>query len=51
MTFTRASSDDHRKDNRPDWRPGPDEPLPAEAIDAYFAPLGADELTFARQPP
>jgi enoyl-CoA hydratase len=39
------------KDNRPDWRPGPDEPVRAEAIDAYFAPLGADELTFARQPP
>ena len=39
------------KDNRPDWRPGPDEPVRAEAIDAYFAPLGANELTFARQPP
>ena len=36
------------KDNRPGWRPGPGDPLPAEAIDAYFAPLGADELTFAR---
>jgi len=39
------------KDNRPNWRPGRDEPLPAEAIDAYFAPLGADELTFAQTPP
>jgi enoyl-CoA hydratase len=36
------------KDNRPNWRPSPGEPMPAEAIDAYFAPLGADELTFAR---
>ena len=35
------------KDNRPGWRPGPGDPLPAEAIEAYFAPLGADELTFA----
>jgi enoyl-CoA hydratase len=39
------------KDNRPNWRPGRDEPLPAEAVDAYFAPLGADELTFAQTPP
>ena len=36
------------KDNRPNWRPAPGDPLPAEAIEAYFAPLGADELNFAR---
>jgi enoyl-CoA hydratase len=33
------------KDNRPQWRPAAGEqPAPSE-IDAYFAPLGADELT------
>ena len=39
------------KDNRPAGARRPGEPLPAEAIDAYFAPLGADELTFAEAPP
>jgi enoyl-CoA hydratase len=31
------------KDNRPQWRPAP---APAD-VDAYFAPLGADELNLA----
>jgi enoyl-CoA hydratase len=39
------------KDNRPHWRPGPGESPPAEDIDAYFAPLGDDELTFAKTAP
>ena len=41
-------ADDHRQGRSPRWRPGPDEPIDARAIDAYFAPLPAsDELTFA----
>jgi enoyl-CoA hydratase len=33
------------KDNRPQWRPvAGEKPAPSE-VDAYFAPLGADELT------
>jgi enoyl-CoA hydratase len=36
------------KDNRPDWRPAPGEPIDSRAVDAYFAPLGADELEFPR---
>ncbi len=34
------------KDQAPLWRPAGDEPIEAAAIDAYFAPLGADDLTF-----
>ncbi|MBV8662028.1 MAG: enoyl-CoA hydratase/isomerase family protein [Hyphomicrobiales bacterium] len=34
------------KDQSPLWRPSGDEPVEAAAIDAYFAPLGADDLTF-----
>jgi enoyl-CoA hydratase len=33
------------KDNRPQWRPPAGERPESRAIDAYFAPLGADELT------
>ncbi len=29
------------KDNKPQWRPAPGEPIPAADIDAYFAPLAA----------
>ncbi len=35
------------KDNKPQWRPAPGEPIPTADIDAYFAPLGAgEELDF-----
>jgi enoyl-CoA hydratase len=34
------------KDQSPRWEPGADEPIDPAAIEAYFAPLGADELTF-----
>jgi enoyl-CoA hydratase len=34
------------KDNRPAWHPTRLEEVSEAAIDAYFAPLGADELTF-----
>jgi enoyl-CoA hydratase len=34
------------KDNRPRWRPAAPEDVSPEAIDAYFAPLGADDLVF-----
>jgi len=34
------------KDQSPGWRPGPGETLDERAIAAYFAPLGAAELTF-----
>ncbi len=34
------------KDQSPRWRPGPGEALEESAIAAYFAPLGAEELTF-----
>ena len=34
------------KDNRPLWSPSP-----GDEVDAYFAPLGADELTFAGATP
>jgi enoyl-CoA hydratase len=33
------------KDNRPQWRPAAGERPAAADIDAYFAPLGADELS------
>jgi enoyl-CoA hydratase len=33
------------KDNRPVWRPAAGERPDPKAIDAYFAPLGADELS------
>ncbi len=38
------------KDQSPHWRPGPGEPLEESAIAAYFAPLGAEELTFPEPP-
>ena len=34
------------KDQSPRWRPGADEPIEPAAIEAYFAPLGAGDLTF-----
>ena len=34
------------KDQSPHWRPGPGEALDEGAIAEYFAPLGAEELTF-----
>lgn len=34
------------KDQSPRWRPGADELIDSTAIEAYFAPLGADDLTF-----
>ncbi len=34
------------KDQSPRWRPGPGEAIDEGAIAAYFAPLGAQELTF-----
>ena len=34
------------KDNRPDWRPGAAEAVLPAAVDAYFAPLGEDDLLF-----
>ena len=38
------------KDNRPQWRPGAGQrPAPSD-IDAYFAPLGADELVLQGDP-
>jgi enoyl-CoA hydratase len=36
------------KDNRPIWRPAAGESIDPQAIDAYFAPLGAIELEFSR---
>jgi enoyl-CoA hydratase len=38
------------KDQSPHWRPGPGEALEESAIAAYFAPLGAEELTFPEAP-
>jgi enoyl-CoA hydratase len=38
------------KDQSPHWRPGPGEALEESAIAAYFAPLGAEELTFSEAP-
>jgi enoyl-CoA hydratase len=39
------------KDNRPQWRPARAADVKKEGIDAYFAPLGADDLVFpAAQP-
>jgi enoyl-CoA hydratase len=35
------------KDNRPVWRPASGERPDPEAIDAYFAPLGANELNIS----
>jgi enoyl-CoA hydratase/carnithine racemase len=37
------------KDNRPNWRPAAPADVRSEDIDAYFAPLGADELVFEGQ--
>jgi enoyl-CoA hydratase len=34
------------KDQRPRWRPARLEEVTRDAVDRYFAPLGADELTF-----
>jgi enoyl-CoA hydratase len=34
------------KDNRPQWRPARAADVKTEDIDAYFAPLGADDLVF-----
>ena len=39
------------KDQSPHWRPSADEPIDERAIEAYFAPLGADELTFPEAKP
>jgi enoyl-CoA hydratase len=39
------------KDDSPRWRPAAGEPVPPEAIAAYFAPLGPDELTFPGSSP
>lgn len=38
------------KDQSPHWRPGPGEALDEGAIAAYFASLGAEELTFPEAP-
>ena len=38
------------KDNKPRWRPARHEDVAAEAVEAYFAPLGADELAFDGAP-
>jgi enoyl-CoA hydratase len=38
------------KDNRPQWRPARAADVTKEEIDAYFAPLGADDLVFAAAP-
>ncbi len=38
------------KDQSPHWRPGPGEAIEETAIAAYFAPLGAEELTFPEAP-
>jgi enoyl-CoA hydratase len=37
------------KDNKPNWRPAASADVRSEDIDAYFAPLGADELVFERR--
>jgi enoyl-CoA hydratase len=34
------------KDNRPQWRPATAAEVSAEAVAAYFAPLGASDLSF-----
>ena len=34
------------KDNRPNWRPAVPAEVNQQDIDAYFAPLGADDMTF-----
>lgn len=34
------------KDQSPHWRPAAEDPLDPAAIEAYFAPLGGDELDF-----
>jgi enoyl-CoA hydratase len=34
------------KDNRPNWRPAVHADIKPHDIEAYFAPLGADDLTF-----
>lgn len=38
------------KDQSPRWSPADGEPLDADALAAYFAPLGAEELTFPDAP-
>jgi enoyl-CoA hydratase len=37
------------KDNKPNWRPAASADVRSEDIDAYFAPLGANELVFERR--
>jgi enoyl-CoA hydratase len=37
------------KDNKPNWRPAAAAEVRPETIDAYFAPLDADELIFERR--
>ncbi len=39
------------KDQSPHWRPGPGEALDENTIAAYFAPLGAQEMTFPETAP
>ncbi|HLW93248.1 MAG TPA: enoyl-CoA hydratase/isomerase family protein [Roseiarcus sp.] len=34
------------KDNKPRWRPAAHDQVTAESVNAYFAPLGVDELLF-----
>jgi enoyl-CoA hydratase len=38
------------KDNRPAWRPAAHADVTPEDINAYFAPLGADDLIFEAAP-
>jgi enoyl-CoA hydratase len=38
------------KDNKPRWRPATPGEVTAQSIDAYFAPLGAEELVLDRGP-
>ena len=38
------------KDNKPRWRPASHSEVTAQSIDAYFAPLGAEELVLDRGP-
>jgi enoyl-CoA hydratase len=39
------------KTNQPQWRPSAHAAIAAETIDAYFAPLGADDLLFEKETP
>jgi len=38
------------KDNKPRWRPASHSEVTGQSIDAYFAPLGAEELVLDRGP-